>query len=137
MKNELIFNSDLHFEHKQWRRELFFWEDELRSFKNRLEELVNRWTDKKMLAQLEHYQNQFLLQAEAINKLEDEINIHEHNISESSKKGYDILDTLFVKKHIEFRNHMETQRNIYHNLKGEFFRFLTEFMIIKNPIKKR
>ena len=29
IKNEVIFNSDLYFEHKQWRRELFFWEDEL------------------------------------------------------------------------------------------------------------
>ena len=51
MKNEIIFNSDLYFEHKQWRRELFFWEDELRSFNNRLKELVNRWTDEEILAQ--------------------------------------------------------------------------------------
>jgi hypothetical protein len=128
MKNELIFNSDLHFEHKQWRRELFFWEDELKSFKNRLEELVIRWTDKNMLAQLDHYQNQFIIQENSIDELQKDIHIHETNIAESSKNGYDVLDTLFVKKHIEFRNHMETQRNIYNNLKKEFFRFLSEFM---------
>jgi hypothetical protein len=128
MKNELIFNSDLHFEHKQWRRELFFWEDELKSFKNRLEELVIRWTDKNMLAQLDHYQNQFIIQENSIDELQKDIHIHETNIAESSKNRYDVLDTLFVKKHIEFRNHMETQRNIYNNLKKEFFRFLSEFM---------
>jgi hypothetical protein len=33
---EVIFNEDLHFEHQQWRSELAFWEDELKSFKNRL-----------------------------------------------------------------------------------------------------
>jgi hypothetical protein len=128
MEKELIFNSDLHFEHKQWRRELFFWEDEIKSFRNRLVELVNRWTNKTVLAQLDHYQNQFKIQEEAINELLDDINLHEINISEHSKKGEDVLDTSVVKKHIEFRNHMDTQRRIYNELKKEFFRFLSEYM---------
>lgn len=128
MKNEIIFNSDLYFEHKQWRRELFFWEDELRSFKNRLDELVKRWTDNNMLAQLEHYQNQFIIQENVINDLQDEIHIHEINIANHSKNGKDVLEIEFVQKHIEFRNHMETQRTIYNNLKQEFYRFLSEYM---------
>jgi len=128
IKNEVIFNSDLYFEHKQWRRELFFWEDELRSFKNRLNELVSRWTDKDMLAQLEHYQNQFIIHENKINELQDNINIHETNIAAHSKKGKDILDTILVKKHIEFRNKMEVQRHIFGDLKKEFFKFLSEYM---------
>lgn len=39
---KVIYNEDQHFEHKQWNSELAFWEDELKSFKNRLSELVNR-----------------------------------------------------------------------------------------------
>jgi len=128
MKNELIFNSDLHFEHNQWKRELFFWEDELKSFQNRLEELVKRWTKKEMLVQLEHYQNQFTLQNEVINTLQEDIHIHEISIAAASKKGKDLLDTALVKKHIEFRNRMEVQRNIYRDLKKEFFKFLTKYM---------
>lgn len=128
MKNELIFNSDLHFEHNQWKRELFFWEDELKSFQNRLEELVKRWTKKEMLVQLEHYQNQFILQDEVINTLQEDIHIHEISIAAASKKGKDLLDTALVKKHIEFRNRMEVQRHIYRDLKKEFFKFLTKYM---------
>ena len=128
MKNELIFNSDLHFEHNQWKRELFFWEDELKSFQNRLEELVKRWTKKEMLVQLEHYQNQFTLQNEVINTLQEDIHIHEISIAAASKKGKDLLDTALVKKHIEFRNRMDVQRNIYRDLKKEFFKFLTKYM---------
>jgi len=64
----------------------------------------------------------------AINELLDDINLHEINISEHSKKGEDVLDTSVVKKHIEFRNHMDTQRRIYNELKKEFFRFLSEYM---------
>ena len=128
MKNELIFNSDLHFEHNQWKRELFFWEDELKSFQNRLEELLKRWTKKEMLVQLEHYQNQFILQDEVINTLQEDIHIHEISIAAASKKGKDLLDTALVKKHIEFRNRMEVQRHIYRDLKKEFFKFLTKYM---------
>ncbi len=128
MERDVIFNSDLHFEHQQWRRELLFWEDELKSLQNRLNELVLRWTDKEVLAQLEHYQNQFIIQENAIDELEDHINFHETNISEQFKKGKDVLDLQMIKEHIEFRNQMDTQRNLYSELKGNFFRFLSKYM---------
>ncbi|OGS69754.1 MAG: hypothetical protein A3F91_08465 [Flavobacteria bacterium RIFCSPLOWO2_12_FULL_35_11] len=128
MEREVIFNSDLHFEHKQWRRELLFWEDELKSLQNRLNELAIRWTDKEVLAQLEHFQNQFMIHENTISELEDHINLHETNISEHLKKGEDVLDLQLVKKHIEFRNQMDTQRNLYSELKGNFFRFLSQYM---------
>jgi hypothetical protein len=51
---DVIYNSTLHFERGQWQSELAFWNDELKLFKNRLSELVTRWTDKEVLAQLEH-----------------------------------------------------------------------------------
>jgi uncharacterized membrane-anchored protein YhcB (DUF1043 family) len=128
MEKEVIFNSDLHFEHTQWRRELFFWEDELRSFKNRLNELVSRWTKKEVLAQLEHYQNQFTIHENSISELQDHISQHETNIAEHTKNGEDVLNQELVKNHTEFRNRMEIERNLYNNLKKEFFRFLSEYM---------
>ena len=128
MEKQIIHNSDLHFEHKLWQRELTFWEDELKSFNNRLSELVTQWTDKKVLVQLEHYQNQFILHGTVIDKLQDEIAMHEVNMSAHYKKGEDVLNYSFVKKHIEFRNKMETQRDIYADLKKNFFRFLSKYM---------
>ncbi|WP_458626088.1 hypothetical protein [Winogradskyella sp. PC D3.3] len=128
MKAQVIYNSDLHFEHNQWRSELAFWEDELKSFKNRLEELVVRWTDEDMLAQLEHYQNAFIRQGEVIDILQHDIHVHEANMSALDNEGEDALDRLLVKNHVEFRNRMETQRHIYAELKQEFFRFLTKYM---------
>lgn len=128
MKNKLIFNSDLHFEHKLWRRELLFWKDEIKSFKNRLKEFTQRWTDKEMLAQLEHFQNQFMLQEDVLNKYQNHINVHETVIANSSKKGKDILDITLVKKHEDFRNKMEVQRKIYGDLKNDFFKFLAKYL---------
>jgi hypothetical protein len=128
MEKQVIYNSDLHFEHKLWQSELAFWEDELKLFNNWLIELVIRWTDKKVLIQLEHYQNQFILHGTIIDEFQNEINMHEVNMNDHDIKGEVVLNYSFVKKHIEFRNKMETQRHIYADLKKEFFSFLTKYM---------
>ena len=128
MEKEIIYNSDLHFEHVQWHRELAFWEDELKSFKNRLSELVSRWTNQDVLTKLEHYQNEFTLHGGIIDEMQEVINEHEIRIAGQSKTGKDVLDAPLVKKHLEFRHKMETQRQIYADLKKEFFRFLGKYM---------
>lgn len=118
----------MHFEHEHWRSELFFWEDELKTFKNRLSELVERYSSKEVLDQLEHYENQFVLHGAVIDDLLEEIEVHETQIASQTKYGKDALDTVFVKKHLDFRKRIETQRQIYADLKKDFFRFLSEYM---------
>ncbi len=128
MKTKVINNDNLHFEHRQWQGEISFWKDELKSFKTRLEELSKRWTDEKVLAKLEHFQNQFIRHGEVIDSLEHEINVHETAMAEHSEKGEEVLDTKLSRNHFEFRERMEMQRKIYAELKVEFFRFLSEYM---------
>ncbi len=127
-KTEVLFNEDLHFEHKQWQSELTFWEDELKSFNNRLDELINRWTNREVTVQLEHYQNEFILHGKVIDQLQEAIEKHEIRIAGQTQVGQDALDTVMTKKHLEFRNKMETQRQIYANLKKAFFHFLSKYM---------
>nr|WP_321227924.1 hypothetical protein [uncultured Psychroserpens sp.] len=128
MEKEVLYNSNMHFEHVQWKRELAFWEDELKSFNNRLSELVTRWTDKDVLAQLEHYQNEFILHGGVIEDLQESIEEHEERIAGQSITGEDAIDVQLAKQHVEFRNKMETQREIYAELKKQFFRFLEKYM---------
>ncbi len=128
METEVIYNSNLHFEHEQWKGELFFWKDELKSFNNRLSELVTRWTKQEVLKQLEHFQNEFILHGGVIDDLLETIENHDTRIAAQSKSGMEVMDTQLVKKHFEFRDRMETQRLIYADLKKEFFKFLTKYM---------
>ena len=127
-EKEILFNSDMHFEHQLWKGELAFWKDELRFFNHRLSELVTRWTSKKMLIQLEHYQNEFILHAGVIEDLQESIEEHEARIAAQSKTNTDALDVPFAKKHLEFRDRIETQRHIYAKLKKDFFKFLENYM---------
>lgn len=128
MKKELIFNTNLHFEHENWNRELNFWEDELASFQNRLEELAVRWTDKSVLAQVELFQNQFLLEKEAINSIQDQIEMHETNMADHYEKNEDVLNKDLVEKHLKLRERMENERKLFTDMKNKLFRFLTKYM---------
>lgn len=129
MKTSVIFNSDLHFEHVQWKNELSFWEDEIKSFRLRLEELVIRWTDEDVLKQLEHYQNKFILHSEIIDQLQHSINEHEKEMSEiDMTEKVSAMDIAHTKSHLAFRKKMETQRALYAELKTNFYKFLSEYM---------
>lgn len=128
METKILYNENMHFEHQQWTGELTFWKDELISFNNRLFELVTRWTDKDVLVKLEHYQNEFVLHGAVIEDLQETIEAHETLIAGQGKTDSDALDIQLAKKHIEFRNRIETQRHIYAELKKEFFRFLEKYI---------
>jgi len=128
MEQELIYNADLHFEHENWERELDFWADELKSFHLRLEELINRWTDHEVLAEIEKFQNQFMIQEKEFYSLKDQIAMHEKNMAAHYEKNEDVLNEMFVSQHLALREVMETERSLYDNLKKDFFRFMTKYM---------
>ena len=128
MKKELIFNTDLHFEHENWNRELLFWEDELTSFQNRLDELVVRWTAKEVLAEVEKFQNHIIVHREAIVSIKNQIELHETNMADHYKKDEDVLNKDLVSKHELPRYKIEIQRNLFNEFKGNFFRFLTKYL---------
>ena len=120
--------SDLHFEHEQWRLELSFWKDEIKTFENRLAELAKRWTDHTVLAELDSYQNQFMIHKRVIEEIQHFINVHETEMSENDLNNEISLHAEHYRTHLEERAKMETQRHIYHELKKNFFEFLTKYM---------
>ncbi len=129
MFKTVIYNADLHLEHRSWYSELKFWEDELKTFEHRLEELVLGNTDKEFLVKLEHFQNEFLLHGKRVMEMQEVIKRHEMRLAGQSLMGEDnALDVTMVKSHMAFRDSMDTQREIYADLKKEFFRYLTEYM---------
>jgi hypothetical protein len=128
MKEELIFNPDLHFEHETWSRELDFWQDELESFQNRLNELIMRYTDKDMFVQVEKFQNQLTIHEEFINSIKNQIQMHESNMADHYKKNEDSMNRNMVKKHLEIRDRIEYQRGIINEMKKNLFSFLTEYL---------
>ena len=129
MFKTVIYNADLHLEHRSWYSELKFWEDELKTFEHRLEELVLANADKEFLIKLEHFQNVFLLHGKRVGEMQETIKRHEMRLAGQSLMGEEnALDMPMLRSHMTFRDSMDTQREIYADHKKEFFRFLTEYM---------
>jgi hypothetical protein len=128
MESKVIFNTDLHFEHMQWKKELLFWKDEIRSFQNRLDEIVKRWTDHKILAELGQFQNNFTIHNNKIKELMEQIEAHEHSIAIHFQANEDAIDRVGLKHHESFRDKLNTQRKLYNDLKHKYYIFLTKYM---------
>lgn len=124
MEKQVLYNSNMHFELQHWKRKIAFWEDELKVFNYRLSELVTRWTAKEVQTKLDRYQSEFIIHGGVVEDLLEVIEEHGIGIAEQIKRRQDSLDTQITKKHIELRDKMESERDVYAKLKKDFFRFL-------------
>lgn len=118
----------LHFEHEKWKNQLAFYQDELKTYRSRLEEISERYTDNEVLRGLEKYQNQFIRQNEVIDILIHDINRHETVLVDSVLDNPVASDHRLFDDHGGLRDRMEMFLKIYNELKLEFMRYLTRYM---------
>jgi hypothetical protein len=123
-----IYLSDLHFEHKTWLSELTFQKDELRSFQNRLEEVVPNYTNHEVLARAEQFQNKLMVHNEIVDTYLHDIRAHEQELVDFAKSHPISVDHVHFTDHSALREKIETQREMFTNFKKDFFRFLMETM---------
>ncbi|SEW13343.1 hypothetical protein SAMN05421765_2550 [Kaistella antarctica] len=114
----------MEFEHQRWKGEISFWKNELESFNSKLSELITRWADKEELAEVGYYQKQFIYHGGVIEDLLESIEQKEMRISSLNNSNDLRENSVLSEKHIELRNRMETQRDVYAELKKNIFRFL-------------
>lgn len=115
---------ELHAEHREFLSVLEFAKDEIRTFNNRLSEIVTANNKTDVLAQVEHFQNQFIRHNEVIDELMHEINEHEHKISKLAESNNIATDHRKADDHVDLRDQMNTFQKIYADLKLEFIKFL-------------
>ena len=120
--------SDLHFEHQVWLNTLQFCKDEITIFERRMGELATRNTKTTLLAELEHFQNQYIRQREVIDALRHDIKQHENFLEKESIEQPTAIDRRSFTDHTELRNQMETFEKLYRELKDEFYRWVAKSM---------
>jgi hypothetical protein len=120
--------SELHTKHRKWTKKLNFVKDEIKSFKNRLSEVVMANSKTEVLAPLEQFQNQFIRQNEVIDELLHEIKLEEHKIVENAKANNVATDRRRAEENVELVEKMKSFDKIYSELKTEFQTYLTEVL---------
>ena len=110
------------------RKNSYYWKDEIKSFQNRLDEIVQKWSDDKILAELGQFQNKFTSYNDKIILLMNAIDSHEHNISAHLGANEDCIDRVHLKRHESFRDKLASIRYDYNDLKHKFYLFLSKYL---------
>lgn len=115
--------SDLHQQINSWKSNVENVRRELREMRGRLEQTAHRKTDVEMLVHVEHFQNQFICQAEVADELF-------HDLKQSAKKLMNngvlaiVHDDRPVDDVTTLQDRMDTFQKLYGELKNEFEQFV-------------
>ncbi len=118
----------LHEDHKTWINKLAFYKDEILIMKNRIHEIAKRNTSKEVLAFVEHYQNQLIVQKEQIDILNHEINTHEDSIEAKANKKAVVSGQKKFFDHSAQREKIEKFENNFNDLRKDLIHFLSKWM---------
>lgn len=122
--DERKYMSDLHFENEVWKRDLEFYGSELTFLEERLGELLNRNTKVEVTSKVEQFQNKFIRHREVLDELRHDIRIEEDGFVKAVEEQPIAIDHKYFRDHKEMRERMDTEREIYAEMKKDFMRFL-------------
>jgi thioester reductase-like protein len=110
----------------EWVKELAFYKDELKTFQNRLEEVVKGNNKQEVLAEVEHFQNQFIRQNEVVDTLRHDFKQFDNKIAESVLNNPVASDRRSIEIPAELIDQHDTFLKIYKELKTDFEKFLAK-----------
>jgi len=93
----------LHSEHREWLNKLQFYKDDIEVLKHRIEEIASKNTKTEILAHVEHFQNQFIIQRNKIDEFNHEIKQHENEIEREITKNEVAINRRSLEDHPEMR----------------------------------
>ncbi len=112
----------------EWKSNLSFYKDELSVFKKRLTEIVSKNNGKEIMQQVEHFENQFLLQAENIDILQHDINTHLGSMAAEAKEHAGHISTGQLAADVQLKDRVDSEARVFAELRDEFMRFLSVVM---------
>jgi hypothetical protein len=120
--------GDLHSDHMLWLNTLQFCKEEIDILEHRMEEIATRNNGTEVMAELEHFQNQYIRQREVIDELRHELKQHENMLEKEARDHPIAIDHRLFADHSKHRDAMATFEKIYRELKDEFMRWLVKRM---------
>jgi hypothetical protein len=120
--------AELHAEHSEWLMKLDFYTSEISVMRKRLEEIASKNTSKEILAQVEHFQNQFILQKETIDEIRHSIKDHESYLEKRIDENPTASDHRSLNDHPKMRENVNGFEKIFNELRHEFNLFLSKVM---------
>ncbi len=116
----------LHSEHREWMNKIDFYYDDLKIFRRRLDEVSSRNTSKAIAAQLEHFENQFLIHRNELDELKHAINDAEYLITKTVFDNATAINRRSFNDDGILKERMNQFDRLFQQLRSELMTFLSK-----------
>jgi len=126
MQSKVMYLSDLKFNIENWKRELRFHFNEMDTFEEKLEEIVQREQDPVAMVKLEVFQNRIMIEKDAISKL-----LHRCRNKMANIINIDFnenIDGRLQNEQRTLREDMRTYIKLHYDLKEEMMDYFLEVL---------
>ena len=118
--------SQLAAECNTWRQQMRNYRDELTQLKNHLRQIAPKVSQKELLQDVEHYENQFHIQLINVHDLKHSIKSHDQKASlEKNSNNGQVSDNTWA-EHEHLFDQYQRLDHMLNELKGEFLQFLAK-----------
>lgn len=118
--------NEIHANLTTWVNELIFYKDEVKTFQTRLEDVVKQNNKPEIMAEVEHFQNQFIRQNEVIDTLKHDFKKVDNQITANVMSNPVASDHRTMEMPADLLDQHDTFLKIYKELKLDFEKFLAK-----------
>lgn len=117
-----------HEENTQWVSKLQFYRDELQLLNGRLEEIATKNNQAEVLKEVEHFQNQWIIQRNNIDEILHKVNENERSLQDEIKSNPVAVDHRKMEYHAVEKELIEGFEKNFNELRSDFNRFASKWM---------
>lgn len=117
-----------HGENTEWTNKLNFYKDEVKIMTGRLEEVAAKNSSKEVLAEVEHFQNQLIIQRNNIDEALHAVKLNEEALQAEVKDNPVAVDHRSVEYHAQEKEMVESFEKNFNDLRGEFNEFIGKWI---------
>lgn len=119
---------DQHADHTEWMSKLKFYTDEVIIMTGRLEEIASKNNHQDVLKQVEHFQNQLIIQKNNIDELSHVIKVDEKSIENEVNKNPVAVDHREMPSHAGEKEAIDSFEKNFNELRAEFKLFVAKWL---------
>jgi hypothetical protein len=117
-----------HEENKDWMSRVAFYKDEITILQGVLSEIASKNTGDEALKEVEHYQNQFIVQRDNLDQLAHNIQLNEQNFQQEVTDNPVAVDHRRTEYHQSEKDFIEYFENNFKGLRTDFKTFASKWM---------
>ncbi|MBI3238874.1 MAG: hypothetical protein HYZ43_08575 [Flavobacteriia bacterium] len=117
-----------HEENTEWMSKLNFYKDEIEILKGRLEEITGKNNAHEVLSQVEHFQNQWIIQRNNIDEISHQVKANEASLLEEINSNPVAVDHRKVEYHAQEQELVDSFEKNFNDLRQEFNTFSAKWM---------